>query len=156
MLDVLRLTQEDCISALLTSCHIPFYFDNSMMTTFRGGLCYDGGLTSFIPLPPTQHAVRVCCFPAKQMSKVYHIGISPDTFGDWEAPMSQMLSWAFEPADEEKLTAFIARGAADANAWAHAMGVADMQRPEQQSAAKPDVAAEGADLAVAHAAVPGS
>ncbi len=125
--------QEDCISALLTSCHIPFYFDNSMMTTFRGGLCYDGGLTSFIPLPPTQHAVRVCCFPAKQMSKVYSIGIAPDTFGDWDEPMSQMLSWAFEPADEEKLKAFIARGEADANAWAHAMGIADAQTPASRA-----------------------
>lgn len=126
-----------------------------MMTTFRGGLCYDGGLTSFIPLPPAQHAVRVCCFPAKQMSKVYHIGISPDTFGGWETPMSQMLSWAFEPADEDMLRGFIARGEADANAWAHAMGVADIARlrgqPEQQGQSP-----RQAELAAAPAAVSGS
>ena len=40
-----------------------------MWTTFRGRASYDGGLTNFIPLPPTvQHGVRVCCFPSKQVS----------------------------------------------------------------------------------------
>ena len=27
--------------------------------------------------------VRVCCFPSKQMSSIYRIQISPDSFEDW-------------------------------------------------------------------------
>ena len=69
--------------------------------------------------------------------------------------MSQMLSWAFEPADEDMLKGFIARGEADANAWAHAMGVADMASPGEQ----PDQNGQSlqqAELAAAPAAVSGN
>ena len=44
------------------------WFDSSVWTSFRGRASYDGGLTNFIPLPPSaQHGVRVCCFPSKQV-----------------------------------------------------------------------------------------
>jgi hypothetical protein len=29
----------------------------------------DGGLTNFIPLPPVEHGVRVCCFASKQITR---------------------------------------------------------------------------------------
>lgn len=74
---------------------------------FRGKRCYDGGLTNFIPLPPTQHGVRVCCFPSKQMTTIYDIGISPDSYEDWPHTLQDMLSWAFEPADDKLLLEFI-------------------------------------------------
>ena len=45
------------------------WFDSSVWTSFRGRASYDGGLTNFIPLPPTaQYGVRVCCFPSKQVT----------------------------------------------------------------------------------------
>lgn len=83
------------------------WFDNTLFTTFRGKLCYDGGLTNFIPLPPTQHGVRVCCFPSKQITTIYDIGISPDNYEDWPHTLQEMLSWAFEPAEDKLLLEFI-------------------------------------------------
>ena len=76
---------------------------------FRGKRCYDGGLTNFIPLPPTQHGVRVCCFPAKQITTIYDIGISPDNYEDWPHTLQEMLSWAFEPASDKLLLEFIGK-----------------------------------------------
>ena len=67
----------------------------------------DGGLTNFIPLPPTQHGVRVCCFPSKQITTIYDIGISPDNYEEWPHTLQEMLSWAFEPADDKLLLEFI-------------------------------------------------
>jgi hypothetical protein len=36
-------TREDLIDALLTSCHIPWYFDGRWMTKYRGHFALDGG-----------------------------------------------------------------------------------------------------------------
>ena len=83
------------------------WFDNTLFTIFRGKRCYDGGLTNFIPLPPTQHGVRVCCFPSKQITTIYDIGISPDNYEDWPHTLQEMLSWAFEPANDKLLLEFI-------------------------------------------------
>lgn len=85
------------------------WFDNTLFTMFRGKRCYDGGLTNFIPLPPTQHGVRVCCFPSKQITTIYDIGISPDNYEDWPHTLQEMLSWAFEPADDKLLLEFIGK-----------------------------------------------
>jgi hypothetical protein len=35
--------REDLIQALLTSCHIPWYFDGSIVRSFRQTPCFDGG-----------------------------------------------------------------------------------------------------------------
>lgn len=123
-------SREDLIEALLTSCHIPWWFDNTLFTMFRGKRCYDGGLTNFIPLPPTQHGVRVCCFPSKQISVVYDIGISPDNYEEWPHSLQEMLSWAFEPASDKLLVEFIGKGRADAKAWAKASGALAVMNPE--------------------------
>jgi hypothetical protein len=101
-----------------------------MLTTFRGRRCYDGGLSNFIPLPPdAQHGVRVCCFPAKQITTVYDIGISPDNFEEWPHTLQEMLSWAFEPADDQLLLELIGKGRADAKAWAAATGALQVVQP---------------------------
>ena len=50
----------------------------------------------------------------RQVSAIYEIAISPDCFEDWPIPLNQMVSWAFEPADEETLRFYIAKGRADA------------------------------------------
>lgn len=137
-------SREDLIEALLTSCHIPWWFDNTLFTTFRGKLCYDGGLTNFIPLPPTQHGVRVCCFPSKQITTIYDIGISPDNYEDWPHTLQEMLSWAFEPAEDKLLLEFIGKGRADAKAWAKASGALAVVQPdvEQEVPAKADQQSE--------------
>ena len=53
------------------------------------------------------------------MSAIYEIAISPDSFEDWPIPLNQMVSWAFEPADEETLRFYIAKGRADAKVRHH-------------------------------------
>lgn len=115
------LSREDLIQALMTSCHIPFWLDGNPFTEFRGSRSCDGGLTNFIPLPPQTVGVRVCCFPSKQLSPVYRIAISPDSFEPWDYSLSQMVQWAFEPADEATVTALIDKGKQDAQAWMESM-----------------------------------
>lgn len=140
-------SREDLIEALLTSCHIPWWFDNTLFTMFRGKRCYDGGLTNFIPLPPTQHGVRVCCFPSKQISTVYDIGISPDNYEDWPHTLQEMLSWAFEPASDKLLLEFIGKGRADAKAWAKSSGALSVMQPgaEKHVSTKADQQGEDYD-----------
>jgi hypothetical protein len=117
-------SREHLISALLTSCHIPWYFNGSLTTQYDGAHYFDGGLTQFIPTPPmSEHAVQVCCFPAKQMLSFPGIQIAPDKYGEWPHDLSRMLGWAFEPAEEELLLSFVEKGAKDATAWATASGL---------------------------------
>jgi predicted acylesterase/phospholipase RssA len=125
-------SKSDLIAALLTSCHIPWWFDKRVWTSFRGQASYDGGLTNFIPLPPVEHGVRVCCFASKQITSVVDIQISPDNFVEFEHGIQQMVAWAFEPADDKKLEWFIEKGRADAKAWAEATGVLALVGPENQ------------------------
>lgn len=67
------------------------WFDNTLVTTFRGQLYYDGGLSNFIPLPPgVDVGVRVCCLPARQLKTVYPIDITPDKFEDWPYTASEV------------------------------------------------------------------
>lgn len=62
-----------------------------MTTTYRGQEHFDGGLTNFIPIPPDVKAgVRICCFPAKQLTSVYKIQISPDSFEDWPYSLAEV------------------------------------------------------------------
>ncbi|EFN58812.1 hypothetical protein CHLNCDRAFT_56906 [Chlorella variabilis] len=82
-------SRADLIQALMTSCHIPFWLDGNAFTEFRGERHCDGGLTNFIPLPPGTVGVRICCFPSRQLSPVYRIGISPDSFEPWEYSLRQ-------------------------------------------------------------------
>jgi len=113
--------REDLIGALMTSCHIPYWLDGKGLTTFRGSPHLDGGLTNFIPLPPQTVGIRISCFPSQQLSPVYRIGISPDTFEPWPYTLRQMVGWAFEPADENMLTYLIEKGFKDSTRWMEAM-----------------------------------
>jgi hypothetical protein len=47
------------------------------LAVFRGERHCDGGLTNFIPIPPSTVGVRVCCFPSKQLSPVYRWAWGP-------------------------------------------------------------------------------
>ena len=37
-----------------------------------------------------QAGIRVCCFPSKQISSVYNIQISPDSFEEWPYAMKEV------------------------------------------------------------------
>lgn len=113
--------REDLIGALLTSCHVPYWLDGKGLTTFRGSPHLDGGLTNFIPLPPQTVGIRISCFPSQQLSPVYRISISPDTFEPWPYNLRQMVGWAFEPADENVLTYLIEKGYKDSTSWMEEM-----------------------------------
>ena len=88
--------QASCSSLCPCLCR---WFDNSLLTNFRGSQHLDGGLTNFIPVPPDSKAgIRVCCFPSKQLSPVYNIQISPDNFEDWPYTLREVgLLSAFLP-----------------------------------------------------------
>jgi hypothetical protein len=129
-------TRSDLIRAMMTSSHVPWWLDGRPWTEFRGELHLDGGLTNFIPTVPDTVGVRVCCFPSKQLSPVYRIGISPDSFGDWPFSLRQMVAWAFEPADEATTQYLIEKGKHDAEHWLKSMGLEVQLGMEQQKSAK--------------------
>lgn len=111
--------REDLIQCLLTSCHIPLYMDGRLVTEFRGRTHFDGGVTNFIPLPPgSEPGVRISCFGAKQLSSIYDIGIAPDVYEAWPHSVTQMVQWAFSPADDHYQRMLIDRGEQDALRWA--------------------------------------
>mmetsp|Transcript_23632 Transcript_23632/g.65551 ORF Transcript_23632/g.65551 Transcript_23632/m.65551 type:complete len:299 (-) Transcript_23632:95-991(-) len=116
------LSREDVLNAVMTSCHIPWYFDGRFCTTFRGSPHYDGGLTNFIPVPENvASAVKVSCFPSKKLKSVQDVGLSPDSFDeDFPYSMSQLITWAFEPAEEAELVRMYERGQRNARSWAAA------------------------------------
>ena len=88
--------------------------------------------------------IRVSCFPSKQLSPVYRIGISPDTFDEqWPYSLRQMVQWAFEPADDTFVQFFIEKGRRDAEAWIKKMGLDE------------EIGASGGAVAAAKAAVVG-
>ncbi|KAK9841996.1 hypothetical protein WJX81_003246 [Elliptochloris bilobata] len=137
-------SKEDLIACLLTSCHIPWWFDGGIARTFRGSMHYDGGLTNFIPVPPETVGVRVCCFPASAIRSVgYRIGISPPL---GQHDMSQLLQWAFNPAAEETLESLVHQGRVDAEAWANSSGAlaAVLGEPHRLAAPESDFAKQGA------------
>jgi hypothetical protein len=123
-------SRADLVSALLTSCHIPLWMDGRLARTFRGEAHLDGGLTQFLPLPPTAPpgaAVGVCAFPsARTLGPVLGPDrlIAPDVYdATWDVSLPTLLSWAFHPAGEAEFTAMSAKGEADAVAWAAESGV---------------------------------
>lgn len=52
-------SRDDLIATLLTSCHVPWWFDGTLARPYRDGVYLDGGLTNFIPTPPVRHTVKV-------------------------------------------------------------------------------------------------
>jgi hypothetical protein len=132
--------KDDFIAALLASCYIPFYFDQTRPgVKFRGAWCADGGLTQFLPVPPRcGRAVRVTCFPAYSASRGY-IDIAPDAPGPAGAAttgpysVARLLQWALTPASDEVMNALVHQGRADAQRWVQRALVA----PQGGAAAAP-------------------
>lgn len=95
-------SKEDVIQSLLTSCHIPWWFNNWPTTRYRNTIATDGGLVDFIPGPPgADRTVRVCCFP--DIGTQFGADIAPGIFQPSKYSVSELLGWAFEPADEDRL-----------------------------------------------------
>mmetsp|Transcript_4515 Transcript_4515/g.7640 ORF Transcript_4515/g.7640 Transcript_4515/m.7640 type:complete len:271 (+) Transcript_4515:3-815(+) len=97
-------SREDLIMALLTSCHIPLYFDGRFSTNFRGAQHFDGGLSrgNFLPVPPNcEQSLRVCCLPTREAQGAFgQVCCSPDTFEPYPHSFNQMVRWALTPAPE--------------------------------------------------------
>mmetsp|Transcript_23859 Transcript_23859/g.65546 ORF Transcript_23859/g.65546 Transcript_23859/m.65546 type:complete len:315 (-) Transcript_23859:681-1625(-) len=112
-------SKDDLVGALLTSCHIPWYFNGKPTTVFREIPHFDGGFTNFLPtLPGVEESIGVCCFPAGQLGALgSKIQIAPDTFEPWPYTFRQMLSWALEPADDEVLVWLMEKGKRDSLTW---------------------------------------
>ncbi len=98
------------------------WFEGTLGRNFRGALHFDGGLTNFCPAvtAPGILTQRVTCFPAARLRRAINIAISPPEQYD----LNVLLGWAFQPAEEAVLEAFLEQGRRDALAWAEANGVA--------------------------------
>lgn len=139
-------SREDLISALLASCHIPWYVDGRWVTKFRDRYYMDGGVLNFIPAPPkVENVVKVCCFPTSYLqtmkgylsfyaeaAKYVDVSISPDRYDNrWPTHLrgiekwQQMLNWGLVPSDNDTLRMFIEKGQSDAMRWAEVMGISD-------------------------------
>ncbi|KIY95715.1 hypothetical protein MNEG_12248, partial [Monoraphidium neglectum] len=80
-----------------------------------------------------------------QLASLGRIHIAPDLGpGGWPYDIRQMLSWAFEPADQGMLEELVARGRADARAWAEATGVSALAAARMGAAAGEGVGAAAA------------
>jgi hypothetical protein len=130
-------SRQDLIDALLTSCHIPWYFDGRWVSKYRGHFCFDGGATNFMPRPPDSDvAVKVCCFHTKSLlavrerarrfpfvTEALDIAISPDKFEDWPYDVQQVVKWALQASSEEVSSNLIEKGKRDARKWMQLTGL---------------------------------
>ena len=120
-------TRDDLISALVTSCHIPWYFNGKWMARFRGGYYMDGAVLNPLPAPPgAEYTCKVCCFPSKVMTSYLaglDIAISPDVMEEFGYAIVDYLGWAVLPAEEASLVDLYGKGRRDGAAWAQAVGI---------------------------------
>ncbi|GFR45503.1 hypothetical protein Agub_g6891, partial [Astrephomene gubernaculifera] len=130
-------SREDLIAALMTSCHIPAYFNGELTANFRGKTAIDGGVTSLMPRPTAPHdfLLKVCCLPRAQVARLpifnrrrmledLHLGITPDAFGAWPYGLKDMLTAALHPHSDDFIQTLLEAGRHDATHWAHATGLA--------------------------------
>jgi predicted acylesterase/phospholipase RssA len=113
--------KQDFISAVLASCHVPFYLDGNFSTIFRGDRVIDGGLISMLPVPSASlKPVRVCCFPVAQIAaRVWStkMDIAPDASSHShpsDLSLGRFLYHGLFPGDEELTTRLFEKGVADA------------------------------------------
>ncbi|KAI8468886.1 MAG: acyl transferase/acyl hydrolase/lysophospholipase [Monoraphidium minutum] len=159
-------SRDDLIEALLTSCHIPWYFDGRWMTKFRGKYAVDGGATNFIPVVPgCEYTCKVMCFPTFHLEAIrsraarlalaeryLDIDISLDAFEEWGHGYPTVIKWALQASTRETSSFLIEKGKRDARSWVVATGL-DALLAEQQGAPAAAAAAsvEGAAAAAAAA-----
>jgi len=108
-------SRDDVIEALLTSCHVPFWFDGGNLSTrFRGRAAVDGGLSpNFMPAPPgCERAVRVSCIPNFPTAD-----IAPGAFAPAGFSVPQAVQFALTKQPPETMRALYAQGGSDAAEW---------------------------------------
>ncbi|KAF8064606.1 HEBP2 [Scenedesmus sp. PABB004] len=142
-------SRDDLIAALLTSCHIPWYFDGRWMTKFRGRYCVDGGVMAFIPsVPEADYTVKVMCFPSSHLSALkagtrgrrrlrrlhdlLDIDITMDSHEAWPYDLQQIVKWALVASAQETSSLLIEKGKRDAALWLEAMELAPLVAAKQQ------------------------
>ncbi|WZN62423.1 patatin-like phospholipase domain-containing protein [Chloropicon roscoffensis] len=108
-------SKDDLVQALLTSSHVPLYMNTRVTSTFRGQTCVDGGLgENFIPRPPCEEPVTICCFP----DLPFECDIAPGKYSECPISMSRMLQYAALPPQEEKIIELFEMGCTDVLDWA--------------------------------------
>jgi len=108
-------SRSDVMEALLTSCHVPFWFDGGNLSTrFRGRAAIDGGLSpNFMPAPPgSERAVRVTCIP-----NFPGADIAPGVFTPAGFSVSQAVQFALTKQSADTMRALYAQGGSDAAEW---------------------------------------
>jgi hypothetical protein len=63
-----------CLRGTATCILIEILHEQLQAEPMLSMLADDGGLTNFIPLPPVEHGVRVCCFASKQITRWVLLG----------------------------------------------------------------------------------
>lgn len=117
-------SKEDLIQTMLTSCHIPMWFNNTLVTFYRKGMACDGGLVNFVPGPAEcDRVVRICCFPMKGWGEKFGVDIAPDTYRSSKYTMSELLNWAFLPPESEQLWELYEMGKRDAMDFANSSDI---------------------------------
>jgi len=117
------------------------------MCRFGESIYLDGGLTQFIPSPPTKTVVKVCCYPvhralattrpafsrSHRLSKLLNVDVSPDAFEPLEHSYARWLRWAVLPGEDHVLDWLVEKGRRDASAWAKLQGLTlqETRRPAQ-------------------------
>lgn len=107
-------SNEDLIRALLASCHVPVWFDNTLLTDYKQSLCMDGGLTNLIPTPPVARPIRISCFPMQGWGESYRVKIAPDRYRQSKYTIQELLTMALNPPAEETLFELFEIGRRDA------------------------------------------
>ncbi|WIA18834.1 hypothetical protein OEZ85_003513 [Tetradesmus obliquus] len=156
-------SREDLIAALLTSCHIPWYFDGRWMTKFRGHYCVDGGVMAFIPsVPEAEYTVKVMCFPSSHLAKLkastrssrrlkrlhdlLDIDITLDTYENWPYDLQQILKWALVASAQETSSLLIEKGKRDAALWFEDMQLQPLVQQQQQQQQRQQQAGQGVSI----------
>eukprot|EP00775_Hariotina_reticulata_P004212 gene4212-4461_t len=123
-------SRDDLISALMTSCHIPWYFDGRWMTKFRGHYCVDGGVMAFIPtVPEAEYSVKRSTRSSRRLKKLHDlldIDITMDRFEHWPHDLTQILKWALVASAQETSSLLIDKGKRDATSWAEGEGAPEV------------------------------
>eukprot|EP00193_Tetraselmis_chui_P012532 CAMPEP_0177786980 /NCGR_PEP_ID=MMETSP0491_2-20121128/21221_1 /TAXON_ID=63592 /ORGANISM="Tetraselmis chuii, Strain PLY429" /LENGTH=234 /DNA_ID=CAMNT_0019308245 /DNA_START=264 /DNA_END=968 /DNA_ORIENTATION=- len=116
----------DLIASLLTSCHIPWYFDSNIETFFRKGLYVDGGVGQFLPEPPgCQRVIKISALPTSLAARVLGQSwdIAPDRFNPMIGlALPRSVVQALLPASEWEFDELIWQGREDTTTWLQGEG----------------------------------
>ncbi|RHY79073.1 hypothetical protein DYB38_007541 [Aphanomyces astaci] len=111
------VTKGELANVLLTSCHVPWYFDGTPARRLAGTWHTDGGLLRFVPDVPDHIPVNV--FPVPWVDKA--TTISPRWIRGFPISMAQLTRWALLPPPDDMLDQFVVWGEQAAHAYVTAI-----------------------------------